>query len=111
MVASDGTNAHMQCSRDGDTCLQVSAEALQQSGGAVRSTGTYIGCMFVDYMSLQREAYGMRSTGAVSPQPGLSSMPALAHKSVPVIDRALIILSCCRHISSTCQQRGRPDVF
>ena len=46
--------------------LQVSAEALDQSGGAVRSTGTYIGCMFVDYMSLQREAYAMSSTGAVS---------------------------------------------
>jgi len=46
--------------------LQVSAEVLEQSGGAIRSTGTYIGCMFVDYMSLQREAYGMSSTGAVS---------------------------------------------
>ena len=46
--------------------MQVSAEVLEQSGGAVRSTGTYIGCMFVDYMSLQREAYGMSSTGAVS---------------------------------------------
>ena len=52
-------------------CLQVSAEALQQSGGAVKSTGTYIGCMFVDYMSLQREAYGMSSTGAVSPNPAV----------------------------------------
>ena len=56
-------------SRDTDACLQVSAEALQQSGGAMRSTGTYMGCMFVDYMSLQREAYRMSSTGAVSLRP------------------------------------------
>ncbi len=51
--------------------MQVSAEALQQAGGAVRSTGTYIGCMFVDYLSLQREAYGLSSTGAVSPKSAL----------------------------------------
>ncbi|CAL5223543.1 g6075 [Coccomyxa viridis] len=51
--------------------LQVSAEAVQQSGGAVRSTGTYIGCMFLDYMSLQREGYGMSSTGAVMTGSGL----------------------------------------
>ena len=59
--------ASIQWSGGEAACLQVSAEALQQSGGAVRSTGTYIGCMFVDYLSLQREAYGMSSTGAVSP--------------------------------------------
>ena len=64
-------SANMQWSGVRDACLQVSAEALQQSGGAVRSTGTYIGCMFVDYMSLQREAYGMGSTGAVSPNPAV----------------------------------------
>ena len=46
--------------------MQVSAEALEQAGSTTKSTGTYIGCMFVDYMSLQREAYGMSSTGAVS---------------------------------------------
>lgn len=49
--------------------MQVSAEALEQAGSATKSTGTYIGCMFVDYMSLQREAYGMSSTGAVSFSP------------------------------------------
>ena len=44
--------------------MQVSAEALEHAGGAMKSMGTYIGCMFVDYMTLQREAYGMSSTGA-----------------------------------------------
>ena len=42
----------------------MSAEALEHAGGATKSMGTYIGCMFVDYMTLQREAYGMSSTGA-----------------------------------------------
>ena len=46
--------------------MQVSAKALAQSGGAQRSTGTYVGCMFVDYMNLQREAYGHASSGGVS---------------------------------------------
>lgn len=46
--------------------MQISAEALEQSGGANKATGTYIGCMFIDYMSLQREGFGMLSTGAVS---------------------------------------------
>ena len=46
--------------------MQVSAEALAQAGGAKRSTGTYVGCMFVDYMNLQREAYSCASTGGVS---------------------------------------------
>ena len=45
--------------------MQVSAEALEHAGGTMKSMGTYIGCMFVDYMTLQREAYGMKSTGAV----------------------------------------------
>ncbi len=49
--------------------MQVSAEALEQAGSATKSTGTYIGCMFVDYMSLQRGAYGMSSTGAVCSVP------------------------------------------
>ena len=49
--------------------MQVSAEALEHAGGATKSMGTYIGCMFVDYMTLQREAYGMSSTGAASTCP------------------------------------------
>ena len=35
----------------------------------MKSMGTYIGCMFVDYMTLQREAYGMSSTGAARTRP------------------------------------------
>ncbi|CAL8465605.1 g5141 [Coccomyxa elongata] len=45
--------------------MQVSAEALSEAGWPGRETGTYIGCMFVDYMNLQREGYGLPSTGAV----------------------------------------------
>ncbi|BDA51455.1 probable oleandomycin polyketide synthase, modules 5 and 6 [Coccomyxa sp. Obi] len=45
--------------------LQVSAEALSEAGWPGWDTGTYIGCMFVDYMNLQREAYGLPSSGAV----------------------------------------------
>ena len=59
--------------------MQVSAEALQQAGGGVKSTGTYIGCMFVDYMSLQRSAYGMSSTGAVSPSPCICPVLTRTH--------------------------------
>lgn len=44
---------------------QVSAEALSEAGWPGKNTGTYIGCMFVDYMNLQREGYGLASTGAV----------------------------------------------
>lgn len=44
---------------------QVSAEALSEAGWPGRDTGTYIGCMFVDYMNLQREGYGLPSTGPV----------------------------------------------
>ena len=51
--------------------MQVSAEALEYAGGATKSMGTYIGCMFVDYMALQREAYGMSSTGAARTCPSL----------------------------------------
>ena len=54
---------------------QVSAEALGHAGVATKSVGTYIGCMFVDYMALQREAYGMSSNGAARtclPPPNLT---------------------------------------
>lgn len=47
----------------------MSAEALAQSGVSGKSTGTFVGCMFVDYMNLQREAYGYPSTGGVSLAP------------------------------------------
>ncbi len=75
-----------------DACLQVSAEALQQSGGAVRSTGTYIGCMFLDYMSLQREGYGMSSTGAVSLSPACHMLSIYRHLEAG-LERVLVILS------------------
>jgi hypothetical protein len=44
----------------------VSAEALSEAGAMSRDMGTYVGCMFVDYMNLQREGYGIASTGPVS---------------------------------------------
>ena len=54
---------------------QVSAEALERAGGATQSMGTYVGCMFVDYLALQREAYGMSSTGAAMTCPSPQSLP------------------------------------
>lgn len=51
--------------QNGDALAQVSAEALSEAGWPGRDTGTYVGCMFVDYMNLQREGYGLPSTGPV----------------------------------------------
>lgn len=50
--------------------LEVAAEAL--AGGGVQHnhvtamrTGTYVGCMFTDYMPLLRQGYGLQHTGGV----------------------------------------------
>ena len=39
--------------------------ALQAMPGWAKRTGTYVGCMFVDHMSLLQRSYGYASTGAV----------------------------------------------
>lgn len=50
--------------------LEVTAEVLA-GGGAQHNpvtamrTGTYIGCMFTDYMPMLRQGYGLQHTGAV----------------------------------------------
>lgn len=52
--------------------LQVTGETLAGAEGTLgempgwqKRTGTYVGCMFVDYMTLLQRSYGFPSTGAV----------------------------------------------
>ena len=50
--------------------LEVSAEALsgcgtRHSATSAKRTGTYVGCMFTDYMPLLRQGHGLHYTGAV----------------------------------------------
>ena len=68
---------HIQASsglvlKEGLVRLQATAEGLaaaevflQENPGWAKRTGTYVGCMFVDYMSLLQRSYGRASTGAV----------------------------------------------
>ena len=91
-TSSVHANAHFRLIRG---CIeQVSTEALARSGGAQRSMGTYVGCMFVDYMNLQREAYGFASSGGVSAEMCHKRMPFTV---VPALKRCLPACSslCC----------------
>ena len=53
---------HLQATAEG---LAAAEDFLQESPGWAKRTGTYVGCMFVDYMSLLQRSYGHASTGAV----------------------------------------------
>ena len=54
----------------GRLLLETAAEALVAAGtrfgaAAARRTGTFVGCMFTEYMPLLRQGYGLHHTGAV----------------------------------------------
>lgn len=66
IVVKRYSSLHVSAPEPPRRCIpQVSAEALCEAGWPGRDTGTYVGCMFIDYMTLQREGYGLPSTGAV----------------------------------------------
>lgn len=45
--------------------LVASKDGLQGLPDSKKSTGTYVGCMFVDHMQLLQQGYGLSSTGPV----------------------------------------------
>ena len=100
---------HSQVTTEGLAAAEV---FLQDNPGWTKRTGTYVGCMFVDYMSLLQRSYGHASTGTVmtgtSPFIGVIRRPTHVRYTKPIWKDSKCSIICQSHTEGATSGEARP---